>query len=438
MSILIRGGPAVLAALVPVVVQAAGDDATARLAWHAQATYVEQETNDFRAPYAGHNSLVPDQGRQTADVTLYLGVRLAHDTELWINPELDQGFGLADTLGLAGFASGEAYKVGDALPYLRLQRLFVRHTWNIGGEASEVAAAANQFAGTVAAERVVLTVGKFGVADVFDVNRYAHDARNDFLNWSVIDTGSFDYAADAWGYTVGAAIEWYHGPWTFRGGFFDVSNVPNSPHLEPGFHEFQFVGEVERRYSLADRAGKVAVTAYATHARMARLEDAIAYGAANGVPPDPAPVREYRTRHGVSMNVEQALTEGIGAFLRAGVSDGYVETYDFADIDRSFAIGLAFDGKLWRRDVDTLGLATVINVASAERRRYLDAGGLGLLIGDGRLPDSSSERIVETYYRLGLGRFVHLTLDYQYVANPAYNVNRGPVSIWAVRLHTQF
>lgn len=438
MSMLVRRGPAVLAALVPALVQAAGDEATPRLAWYAQATYVEQETDRFRAPYAGHNSLVPDQGRQTADVTLYLGVRLAHDTELWVNPELDQGFGLADTLGLAGFASGEAYKVGDALPYLRCQRLFVRYTWNIGGEASEVAAGANQFAGTAAAERVVLTVGKLGVGDVFDVNRYAHDPRNDFLNWSIIDTGSFDYAADAWGYTVGAAIEWYEGPWTWRAGFFDVSDVPNSPHLEPGFHEFQLVGEVEHRYTLGDRAGKVAVTGYATHARMARLEDAIAYGAANGVPPDPAPVRDYRTRHGVSMNVEQTLTDGIGAFLRAGVSGGYVETYDFTDIDRSFAVGLAVDGKLWHRDGDTLGVATVINAASADRRRYLDAGGLGLLIGDGRLPDSSSERIVETYYRLGLGRFVHLTLDYQYVANPAYNVNRGPVSIWAVRLHTEF
>ena len=432
-----RGVIALLVA-VPALVQASGGAGTPSFAWYAQATYVEQETDRFRAPYAGANSLVPDQGRQTADLTLYLGVRLARDTELWINPELDQGFGLADTLGLAGFASGEAYKIGRAQPYLRWQRLFIRHTWNIDGEASEVAAGANQFAGTAAAERVVLTVGKFGVGDVFDVNRYAHDPRHDFLNWSIIDTGSFDYAADAWGYTVGAALEWYKGPWTWRGGFFDVSNVPNSPHLEPGFHEFQLVGEAERRYSLGDLAGKVAVTAYATHARMARLEDAIAYGAANGVPPDPAPVREFRTRHGASMNVEQTLADGIGAFLRAGVSDGYVETYDFTDIDHSFAVGLSVDGKRWRRDGDTLGVATVINAASAERRRYLDAGGLGVLIGDGRLPNSSSERIVETYYRLGIGRFVHFTLDYQYVANPAYNADRGPVSIWAVRLHMQF
>jgi high affinity Mn2+ porin len=432
-----RGVAAVLAA-VPALVQASVDAVAPRFAWYAQATYVEQETDRFHAPYAGANSLVPDQGRQTADLTLYLGVRLERDTELWINPELDQGFGLTDTLGLAGFASGEAYKVGDAQPYLRWQRLFVRHTWNVGGEASEVAAAANQFASTAADERVVLTVGKFGVGDVFDVNRYAHDPRNDFLNWSIIDTGSFDYAADAWGYTVGASVEWYKGPWTWRGGFFDVSDVPNSPHLEPGFHEFQLVAEAERRYSLGDRAGKIAVTAYATHARMARLEDAIAYGAANGVPPDPAPVREFRTRHGASMNVEQALADGIGAFVRAGVSGGYVETYDFTDIDRSFAVGLAVDGKRWRRDADTLGLATVINAASSQRRSYLAAGGLGVLIGDGRLPNSSSERIVETYYRLGIGRFVHFTVDYQYVVNPAYNVERGPVSIWAVRLHMQF
>ena len=57
------------------------------------------------------------------------------------------------------------------------------------------------------ANRVVFTVGKFAVTDVFDTNRYAHDARSDFLNWTALDAGTLDYAADAWGYTVGAAAQ---------------------------------------------------------------------------------------------------------------------------------------------------------------------------------------------------------------------------------------
>src|SRR5271170_4682504 len=75
-----------------------------RFAVHGQATYVEQDTDNFRAPYRGRNSLSPDMGRETSDLTLYLGACLWHGAEVWISPELDQGFGLDDTLGLAAFS----------------------------------------------------------------------------------------------------------------------------------------------------------------------------------------------------------------------------------------------------------------------------------------------------------------------------------------------
>jgi high affinity Mn2+ porin len=423
----------VLCACVP----ARADDAV--VAAHAQATYVEQQSDRFRAPYAGANSLVPDQGRQTADVTLYLGVRPWSGAELWVDPELDQGFGLADTLGLAGFASGEAYKVGRARPYLRWQRLMLRQTWNLGPATSEAAAGANQFAAALADERVVLTVGKFGVGDVFDANRYAHDPRGDFLNWSLLDTGTFDYAADAWGYTVGAALEWYRGPWTWRGGVFDLSDVPNSPHLEPGLREFQTVVEAEHRHDVGGRAGKLAVTVFRSRARMARLAEAVARGADAALPPDPVPVRRLRDRWGIAINAEQELAPGVGAFLRAGESSGNVETYDFTDIDRSVAVGASIAGTSWRRTDDVAGVAVALNGIGPARRAFLAAGGLGVLVGDGRLPESGNERIVEAYYRLAIvpGR-VHLTLDRQWVRHPAYNAERGPVGLWALRVHADY
>lgn len=403
-----------------------------------QATYLEQETDAFHAPYSGPNSLSPSQGREVTSATLYLGARLWRGAEFWLNPEVDEGFGLDDTVGVAGFPSGLSYKVGSDPPYFRLQRAFVRDTFNLGGERAKTEAAANQFPGELAADRIVVTFGKFSVTDVFDTNRYAHDPTQDFLNWSVIDTGTFDYAADAWGYTVGAAVEWYVGDWTARAGIFDLSDVPNSRRLEPGGDEYQIVAEIEHRHELLGRPGKLAVTGFESHGRMALLEDAIDYALATGGPVDPAPVRSFRKRDGVSLNLEQGITRDLGLFARAGAAGGNVEAYEFTDIDRTAALGLSLAGMRWGRPQDTFGLASVINGISATRRRYLASGGLGILVGDGQLPNAGDEHIVETYYKWAPFSALQLTLDYQWVRNPAYNSDRGPVSIFAARIHVQF
>ncbi|MBS0394390.1 MAG: carbohydrate porin [Proteobacteria bacterium] len=419
----------------PVALAPGRDEA---FAVHGQLTYVEQESSGFHAPYRGPNSLSPDQGRETADATLFLGVRLWRGAEGWLTPELDQGFGLDDTLGLAGFPSGEAYKVGRRLPYLRLPRAFLRQTLDLGGPRERVEAQALQLDGSRDRDRLVVTVGKFGVGDVFDASRYAHDPRADFLNWSVIDSGVFDYAADAWGFTVGAAAEWYTGDWTLRGGAFDLSDVPNSPHLDPGGHEFQVVLELEHRHTIAGHPGKLMLTGYDSRGRMALLDAAVEAAAAHGGTPDPAAVRAYRSRLGAHLTLDQELATDLGFFARAGGAAGNVEAYEFTDIDRSAALGLSLGGARWGRGADTAGLAAVVNAISAERRRYLAAGGLGILIGDGRLPHPGEERLLESYYALHLGAGTDLTLDYQFVTHPAYNRDRGPLSVFALRLHAQF
>ncbi len=417
---------------------ASGAAPESRFAIHGQATYVEQETDGFHAPYRGPNSLAPRQGRETVDATLFLGARLWGGGELWVDPETDQGFGLDDTVGLAGFSSGEAYKVGRNAPYFRLQRAFVRQTLDLGGERTLAEAGPNQFAEELSADRLVVTLGKFAVTDVFDTNRYAHDPRADFLNWSVIDAGTFDYAADAWGYTVGAAVEWYAGPWTWRTGVFDLSDVPNSKSLEPGGDEYQIDLELEHRHELFGHPGKLAVTAFESHGRMARLEDAIDFALMTGGPVDPVPVRRYRKRDGMSLNVEQEIARDLGVFARLGDAGGNVEAYEFTDIDRTLSVGMSLQGARWHRPEDTVGLAGVANAASGERLRYLAAGGLGILVGDGRLPHPGHEDIVETYYLWTAAPWLHVTLDYQWVGNPAYNRDRGPVSIVAARVHVQF
>ncbi len=409
-----------------------------RYAIHGQATYVDQGTNAFSAPYSGPNSLSPASSRETVDATLFLGVRPWCDAELWVTPEIDQGFGLDNTLGVAGFPSGEAYKVGRNQPYLRLPRAFVRQTINDGTMSETVDGAANQLAGSRSADRWVITVGKFSVTDIFDTNQYAHDPRNDFLNWSAVDSGSFDYAADAWGFTVGAVAERYAGPWTVRAGVFDMSNIPNSPHLEPGFHEFQLVGEIEKRYEWFDQIGRLLVTGYDSRARMGLLDQAIALAEATGTTPDPSRVRAYRSRLGASMSLEQPISEALGVFARFGKAAGNVEAYEFTDIDRSVEIGTSIKGKLWLRSDDTLGVAAIVNGISAVREQFLNAGGLGILVGDGKLPHPGAEQIVETYYSVAATHWANVSLDYQWVKNPGYNADRGPVSIFAVRVHAQF
>src|SRR4029077_4908102 len=123
------------------------------------------------------------RGNETFDATLYVGARLWRGAELYANPEIDQGFGLSNTLGVAVFPSGEAYKVGKADPYFRLQRLFFRQTFDLGGDVQEIGPSANQLGETQTADTLVISAGKLSVTDIFDVNAFAHDPKQDFLNW---------------------------------------------------------------------------------------------------------------------------------------------------------------------------------------------------------------------------------------------------------------
>jgi high affinity Mn2+ porin len=406
-------------------------------ALHGQTTFVSQYAFPFRAPYRGPNSLDSNSGRETWDVTLYGGLRLWSGAEFWINPEIDQGFGLSGTFGAAGFPSAEAYKVGASVPYTRLPRAFIRQTIDLGGETQKVEAGANQFSGSQTADRLVITVGKFSVGDVFDTNKYAHDPRTDFLNWAVVDTGTLDYAADAWAYTYGAAVEWYRDRWTVRAGLFDMSVAPNTTALDPRFDQFQWIGEIEHRHELWGQPGKVAVTGFLTRGRLGRYADAIQLAQLNGGPADIAAVRRYTSRSGLSLNAEQQIVPDVGMFVRAGFASSGVEPYEFTDIDRSVAAGLSLAGKLWGRPDDTFGVAGVVNGISSVHAAFFNVGGLGILVGDGQLPNPGTEKIVEMYYSFPLLSW-RATFDYQYIVNPAYNRDRGPVSVIGTRLRAAF
>ena len=407
---------------------------------HGQLVVVEQYHPGFRSPYRGTNSLDPgSRGMETAAATLFAGLRFWDGGQLYADPEVDQGFGLSDTFGVAGFPSGEAYKVGSSDPYVRLQQLFFRQVFDLDSDPRDVASGANQLATTQSSNNVTLTLGKFAVTSVFDTNAYAHDPSVDFLNWAIIDSGAFDYAADAWGYTYGSSIEWTQNWWTLRSGLFAMSRVPNGKELQTDFTQFQLIEEGEARVDLIEgRETKIKLLGFLSRARSGAYDDAVRLGEATGTVPSTALVRKYRSRTGFALNVEQPITDDLGAFLRASFNNGEQEAYEFTDINQSVAAGLSLNGAKWGRGDDTVGLAGVVDGISSAARRYFAAGGLGTLIGDGRLPHYETENILEAYYSVQITSWFATTLDYQFIDHPAYNSDRGPVSVIGVRVHTWF
>ncbi len=407
---------------------------------HEQATAIVQWHPAFKAAYNGPHSLDPkDQGNETADATLYGGVKLWRGGEAWADVELDQGFGLSDTTGLAGFSSGEAYKIGEHRPYFRLPRAFIRQSFDLGGEKKQTDSDLNQLAGTSTADQLVITLGKFGVPDIFDTNRYAHDPRQDFMNWAIIDLGTFDYAADSWGFTYGAAAELSLGEWTGRLGVFDGSTLPNDKALDPvPFDQTQEILEIEHRHQLFGQEGKVKLLAFLTEARLGSYDDAIALGRATAIAPDTGLVRKMREKAGAGLNLEQPFSDEAGLFLRAGLTQGNAEVYEFTEINKALSFGVSSGGSVWNRPQDRIGSALAFSGMSEAAKHYFQAGGTGILIGDGQLPNSAGEMIWESYYSVSVIDGLALSTDYQLINHPAYNRDRGPVSVLAARAHFQF
>jgi high affinity Mn2+ porin len=411
---------------------------------HGQTTFAWLAYPPFRSPYMGPQSLPGGgKGAETFDATLYAGIRLWQGAEVWINPELDQGFGFDNTHGLAGFPSGEAFKLGFSYPYARLQRLFLRQTINLGGDVGKLDADINQFADTLTANRLVLTVGRMFVTDIFDTNKYANSSKTDFMNWSFLNASTFDFAGDAWESTYGAVAEWYQNFWTLRAGVFDLSATPeggNSPtaiELDPTFHQFQIVGEIEERHQLWGQPGKLKITGFLSRGRAGAFQDAVELAQFTGQPADINAVRTYTSRPGVSINLEQQVSETVGVFARAGWSDGNIEPWDFTDADRTVSGGVSLNGKPWGRPGDTIGIAGAINGISPIHQAFFNAGGIGILIGDGQLPKPGLEQVFETYYSYALSPAWRLSFDYQFINNPAYNTQRGPVNVFGLRLRAQ-
>jgi len=405
-----------------------------------QTTYVWQGKSPFGAPYSGPHSLSPDREKSYSfTATAALGTRAWTGGEFYFNPEVAQGVPLSGLTGLGGFTNGEIARTSGPTPTFYRARLFARQTWGFGGGSESAQSDANQLAGSVDRRRLVLTAGNLAVLDIFDDNRFSHDPRTQFLNWSLMTHGAYDYAADARGYSWGFALEYFHDASTLRAGRFIQPKEPNQLALDPRvFKHYGDQVEIERAYALANRPGKLRILVFRNVARMAGYQDALDLAAQAGGAPDINAVRTVeRVKHGLGLNFEQEISPTVGLFGRASWADGQTETYAFTEIDRSLSGGVSVKGGAFGRARDSLGIAYVRNGLSTAHRDYLGAGGLGFFLGDGAL-NYRPENILESYYSLDVAKNTLFSADFQRISNPGYNADRGPATVVSARLHYGF
>lgn len=407
---------------------------------HYQATYIEQQKQAFDAAYSGPNSLSTErENSYSFTATAFLGVRPWADGELYLNPEVSRGVALSNLTGLGGFTNGEMARTSSPSFKLYRARLYLRQTWNLGGDPQQIEDGPNQLPQVVSRQRVVVTLGNLSLLDVFDSNHYSHDPRTGFLNWALITYGAYDFAADARGYTWAAIAELDNDDWVVRGGRGLLPQQPNGAALDTRL--LQHYGdqlEIEHDHQWRNLAGAIHLLGFHDRAVLARYRDAQALASATNSTPDINAVRSVeQNKYGVGLSFEQAISESSGVFARVMWADGQTETEAYASIDRSIATGIVIDGRAWHRAQDNLGIAYALNALSAADRSYLAAGGEEFFMGDGRL-NYGDERIVEAYYNLQASRGAWLTANLQHITNPAYNRDRGPVAVIALRAHLEF
>jgi high affinity Mn2+ porin len=404
--------------------------------WHVQNTVIVQGYPGFPAEYSGPNSLRPGgEVRETISLDLLAGVRLWRGAEAHVDGLMWQGFGLSHTLGVEAFPNGEGFRLGTSIPNVTFSRLFIRQTIGLGGDQETVEDGQLQLAGKQDVSRITLTLGKISVKDIFDNNAYANDPRTQFMSWAFMANEAWDYPADSLGFITGFAAELNQPKWTARYGFFQMPRTSNGMAQDQHYLEaWGMVFEFERRYELDGHPGTVRFLAYLNQAHMGSYQEAVDSPIR---PADIEATREYRQKYGFGLNVEQEIAKNIGVFSRIGWSNGKTEAWTFADVDHTATVGLSIKGDFWNRPQDTVGVANAVNGITKVHQEFLAAGGLGILAGDGAL-DYSLEDAVEVYYDCQIWKTIHAALDYQFVVNPAFNNDRGPVSIFSARLHWEF
>jgi high affinity Mn2+ porin len=412
---------------------------TQRVNLHFQTTYIYQYKPAFNAPYSGQNSLSSATDKENSvTATLFAGIRLWKGGELYINPEIAGGSGLSGAYGLAASTNGETFRVGDPAPTLYLARGFLKQTFALGSDKSFLDDGANQLATNDPKNYLRFLIGKMSLGDVFDNNAYANSPRTQFLNWCLMNTGAWDYAANLRGYTYALVTILQQGTMSYKAALAAMPVVANGLDLNTNLNqEYAINAEVDRQIKINKLPGTIRVIGYYNDGHMGNYSQALKHPDSNGIP-DIISTRQYgRTKTGLILNTDQQIGKFTGIFFRAGWNDGKNETWAFTEADRSVSAGLSVNGGKWKRKDDNLGVALDVNGLSQIHQQYLAAGGLGFQLGDGKL-NYAYESAFELYYSYkALPSGIWLSGDYQFVLNPGYNSDRGPVNVFSLRVHVE-
>ncbi len=411
-----------------------------------QANIIFQSHPPFHSPYEGKNSLHGAGEYKTSLLgTIYLGYQphrnLRYNTDFIVNVESAGGRGVSQALGLAGFTNVDVVRNPNlgSTPYLA--RGVIHQTFGLTDEMTEADRGPNSLATKVPVRRFEVRVGKMSLPDVFDLNSIGSDSHLQFMNWTVDNNGAWDYAADTRGYTLGGVLEYDDRNWTMRYGIFAMPTVANGIDLDWAFSRSRGQNwEFELRHSvIPGRKGTTRILSYVNNAHMGTYREAvIAY--LDGADPTPEITNHEHfsaVKYGFTWNNEQEITQYLRVYSRFGWNEGQHESYAYTEVDQTVALGGDYSGAAWHRPVDKVGLTFVSNAIKKDHQNYLALGGLGFILGDGRL-NYGRENIEESYYNLHAWKGLFFALDLQHIDNPGYNRDRGPVWVPSVRAHVDF
>jgi hypothetical protein len=408
----------------------------------AQFTLVGQSLLPFHSPYSGPNSLTgKGDGVLSETYGVYLGAQVTRQFQIYADVEMARGSGISGAVGLGGYANGEVIRQGSTdlgqAPYLA--RLFARYVVPLSESTEPIEREMDHLPGQQATRRLEVKLGKMALADDFDLNRYANSARTQFLNWSLFNNTAWDFAADTRGFTNGLMVAFIDQRWALRVGSYQMPTRANGNELDYDLGRARG-DNVELTLQPTAVGTVVRFLAYVNQGRMGNYREALRRARATGTTPSISEDdRPGRMKYGFGINVEQPLADdgNTGLFARGGWSDGRTESFAFTEVDRHLSVGIQVSGAGWSRPNDRFGAGYAVHWLSPEHRDYLAAGGKGFMLGDGRL-NYGTERILEMYYRVLVFRYAQVGPDFQYIANPGYNRDRGPAFVLGGRLRVAY
>lgn len=411
--------------------------------FHFQTTVIWQYKPSFYAKYSGANSLSnKEESQNTITSTIFAGIRLWKGGCFFVNPELAGGAGLSGALGVASSTNGESYRVGNPEPRITLARCFYRQMFFKKDTHSEYQSSdENQLAGNNPEKYFDVIIGKIAVPDYFDDNKFSHDPRTQFISWGLMSNGAWDVPSNVYGYSPSIVLERVSKRYELRYAFSLIPIQINGPVIDWHINKANSQTlEYTYKYKIKNQSGAFRLLSFFTNTHMGNYAEALQAASlqGNNAPPDISLNRMYgRTKYGFGVNTEQNITDNIGCFIRASWNDGRNEDWMYSEIDHSASFGFSLNCSKWKRENDNVGIAYVVSGISKLHKQYLEAGGNGFILGDGAL-NYSLEQLAEVYYSASLVKDkIYLSGVYQFIINPGYNKDRGPVNVFSIRAHFQ-